>query len=129
MSTLPAPAPTPDDSEEVATAIAQLIPLLQAADRADLADRCTAAAARLRRPSTIVCVVGEFKQGKSSLVNGLLGKDVCPVDDDLATAAITLIREGDPPKAIARRRTEEGEAVNEVVPIEDLVQWASEAGN
>src|SRR4029077_9859668 len=146
----PAPAP-PDQSEATAAAIAQLIPLLQAAERADLVERCTAAAAplrpppqgagradlpdrapapaaRLRRPSTIVCVVGEFKQGKSSLVNGLLGRAVCPVDDDPATTAIPLIRHGDPPKAIVRRRDDSGQAVSEAVEIEDLVQWVSESG-
>ena len=71
-------------ADAVASAIARLVPILQQVGRADLVDRTTAAAARLRRPSTIVCVVGEFKQGKSSLVNGLLGQAVCPVDDDLA---------------------------------------------
>ena len=53
---------------------------------------CRQQQARLRRPATVVCVVGEFKQGKSSLVNALLGQAVCPVDDDLATSAITLVR-------------------------------------
>ena len=96
---------------------------------ASAGERTTAAAARLRRPSTIVCVVGEFKQGKSSLVNGLLGRTVCPVDDDLATAAITLVRHGDPAGAVARRRGDDGSAVNERVAIEDLGSWVSEAGN
>lgn len=125
----PAPAPAPGPGDAVATAISRLLPLLQAAERDDLVARCTAAAARLRRPSTIVCVVGEFKQGKSSLVNGLLGRAICPVDDDLATAAITLVRHGDPPSAIARRRADDGSAVSEPVAVEDLVQWVSEVGN
>ncbi|MCU1361482.1 MAG: hypothetical protein JWN99_2771, partial [Ilumatobacteraceae bacterium] len=34
--------------------------------RGDLAQRLNVAVARIRRPATIVCVVGEFKQGKSS---------------------------------------------------------------
>ena len=43
------------------------------------------------RPETILVVVGEFKQGKSSIVNGLLGEQLCPVDDDIATAALTVV--------------------------------------
>src|SRR4051812_7981838 len=35
------------------------------ANRPDLADRLRVALARTARPATIVCVVGEFKQGKS----------------------------------------------------------------
>ena len=37
-------------------------------------------------------IVGEFKQGKSSLVNALLNATVCPVDDDIATAVPTSVR-------------------------------------
>lgn len=116
------------ERESVHAAAAELVPVLQRLDRPDLAARVTAASARLRRPSTIVCVVGEFKQGKSSLVNGLLGTDVCPVDDDLATAAITLVRGGDSTSAIVRRRQGQ-EVVAEEVRIEQLDQFVSEWGN
>ena len=78
-----APAPTaPRRRPGIDAAIPQLVGVLQQLGRNDLADRANAAGARLRRPATVVCVVGEFKQGKSSLVNGLLGRDACPVDDD-----------------------------------------------
>ena len=120
--------------------------ILQQLDRADLAQRVSAAAARLRRPATVVCVVGEFKQGKSSLVNALLGQNVCPVDDDLATSAITLVRWAEQPSAIVRRRVPKAgaiappggtvaddqrgdEIVVEKVAVDDLHQWVSEAGN
>ena len=39
-----------------------------------------------------VLVVGEFKQGKSQLVNALVNAPVCPVDDDIATAVPTVVR-------------------------------------
>ena len=39
--------------------------------------------------------MGEFKQGKSLLVNALLGTSVCPIDDDIATSVPTVIRYGD----------------------------------
>ena len=109
-------------------AIGQLVPLLQGLDRPDLVERATAASARLRRPSTVICVVGEFKQGKSSLVNGLLGQQVCPVDDDLATAAITLLRYGDELAAAVRRRVD-GQQVTERIAVDDLDSWVTEAGN
>ncbi len=86
------------------------------------------AAARVRRPATIVCVVGEFKQGKSSLVNALLGRAICPVDDDIATSAITLIRYGPEPRVEVRRRVDEGVVVESIQPRE-LTDWVSEHGN
>jgi hypothetical protein len=98
--------------------------------RGDLAERTRAAAARLARPSTVVCVVGEFKQGKSSLVNALLGQRACPVDDDLATSAITLVRFGETAGALVRRRPAGGGAsVVEPIAIDAIGTWASEAGN
>jgi hypothetical protein len=117
-----AQAPTLD------SVIGELVRVLRALGRDDLVNRATAAGARLHRPSTIVCVVGEFKQGKSSLVNGLLGSDVCPVDDDLATSAITLVRHGEQPSAVVRRR-EGDQAVAEQIPVEQLGGWVSERGN
>ena len=77
--------------------------------RPDLADRLTATRKTLADPAIHIVVAGDFKQGKSSLVNSLLGITICPVDDDIATAIPTylrygpefkaeLLREGDPPR-------------------------------
>ncbi len=121
------PAATPAAGPEAG--IVELVRILQQVERPDLAKRASAAAARLKRPSTVVCVVGEFKQGKSSLVNGLLGRTICPVDDDLATSAITLVRYGDETTATVRRRGDDGATASQPVAVEDLPNWVSEAGN
>ena len=39
-------------------------------------------------------MVGEFKQGKSTLVNALLNVPLCPVSDELATVVPTIVRHG-----------------------------------
>ncbi|MDZ7673976.1 MAG: dynamin family protein [Acidimicrobiales bacterium] len=121
-------APTAQPAPGLDQAIAELAKVLRSLGRDDLVERATAAGARLKRPGTIVCVVGEFKQGKSSLVNGLLGSPVCPVDDDLATSAITLVRHGEQPAAVVRRRDGD-ETVKEQIPVEELGAWVSEQGN
>jgi hypothetical protein len=68
-------------------------------DRPDLDQRLALTRKRLADPAFHVFVIGEFKQGKSSLVNALLNAPVCPVDDDIATSVPTAIRFGDPPSA------------------------------
>ena len=93
--------------------------------REDLATRLEDAARRLARTETVVCVVGEFKQGKSALINGLLGTAVCPVDDDLATTTVTVVRHGDEARAIVRRR-EDGKLIEEAIPPDDIVGWVME---
>ena len=62
------------------------------ADRADLVERLDRARGRLLAEDVPVAVVGEFKQGKSTLVNALLRTEVCPVDVDVVTAVPTIVR-------------------------------------
>jgi GTP-binding protein EngB required for normal cell division len=74
--------------------------LAAAHNRPDLAERLADSQKRLDDPALYVLVVGEFKQGKSSLVNALVGSEVCPVDDDIATAVPTVLRNGPEPAAV-----------------------------
>ena len=71
----------------------------EAYDRPDAAARLAAARRALADPVLHVVVAGEFKQGKSSLVNALVGATVCPVGDDVATAVPTYVRHGAQPEA------------------------------
>jgi GTPase SAR1 family protein len=99
-----------------------------ALDRNDLVQRLRVASLRIQRPTTVVCVVGEFKQGKSSLINAMLGGRVCPIDDDLATSALTVVHHADALQVVVRRR--EGEkAVSEQIDPQRLGEWVTEQGN
>jgi hypothetical protein len=71
----------------------------QAYGRDDLAARLGEAARALADPVVHIVVAGEFKQGKSSLVNALVGASICPVDDDVATAVPTYVRNSAQPEA------------------------------
>jgi hypothetical protein len=62
--------------------------------RDDLADRLDLERARIHEPACHVLVVGEFKKGKSSLVNALLNARVCAADADRATARPIFVRYG-----------------------------------
>jgi len=103
----------------------------QAYQRPDLAARLTQTRQRLIDPATRVLVAGEFKQGKSLLVNALVNAPVCPVDDDIATAVPTAVRYCDSPAVtLVREGDDESEApVTVSVPFEKLAEHVSEAGN
>jgi len=68
-------------------------------DRPDLVRRLAGLKEILANPGIHVAVCGEFKQGKSSLVNALTESSLCPVDDDIATAVPTYVGWGDTPRA------------------------------
>lgn len=111
------------------------------ADRQDLTDRLVTTRTRLRDPSVRVLVVGEFKQGKSLLVNALLNATVCPVDDDVATSVPTVVRHGPVLAAeLVFGATTAGAAGDDItrpitavdrrpVPVDKLARYVAEAGN
>ena len=90
------------------------------ADRQDLAERLDRAADRLRADDVAVAVVGEFKQGKSTLVNALLRTDICPVDSDVVTAVPTVLRFGRPPAVFLQVSGPDGTLEAVPVPFEHL---------
>jgi len=77
-----------------------------------------------------VLVVGEFKQGKSSLVNALVDQAVCPVDDDVATSAPTVVRFSQAPEASVVHEAEgDARPQTETIAVDEVAQYASEVGN
>lgn len=63
-----------------------------------------------------VAIIGEFRRGKSSLINALLGMPVLPVDIEPTTAAINRVTYGIKPKAIVHFK--DGSSVE--IPIQEL---------
>jgi predicted GTPase len=92
-----APATTERADPARAASVVELgLRACEAYGRPDLATRLARSQRALADPAVHIVVAGEFKQGKSSLVNALVGASVCPVDDDVATALPTFVRHGDP---------------------------------
>lgn len=102
--------------------------------RPDLAVRARQALQRLHNPRVRILVVGEFKQGKSMLVNALVNAPICPIDDDISTSVPTVVRYAHHPSATLIRGAWGGGDADEreervQVPIEQLASHVSEAGN
>jgi hypothetical protein len=102
-------------------------------DRPDLTARLEQTRARLLDGRTRVLVVGEFKQGKSLLVNGLVAAPVCPTFDDVATSVPTVVRHAEK-VGVALVRTvgsADGEARVEriEIPAAELAAHVCEQGN
>jgi len=121
--------PTPTESAALARA-AEVVDLCvracEAYGRTDLTARLGAARRGLADPTVHIVVAGEFKQGKSSLVNALLGATVCPVDDDVATAVPTYVRHG--PQAQAHLLYDGDPPRREPIGLDDVRGYAVENG-
>lgn len=125
-----APATVPTTAPGVAAKAVAMVDLglraCTAYDRPDTAARLTAARRALADPVLHIVVAGEFKQGKSSLVNALVGAAVCPVDDDVATAVPTYVRHGAQPEASVLFEAEPPR--RETIPLADVRRYVVERG-
>jgi replication fork clamp-binding protein CrfC len=105
---------------------------VQGCDRSDLVARLAQTRERLLTPTVRVLVVGEFKQGKSQLVNALLIASVCAVDDDVATAVPTVIGHAEQPCAVLVHEPEPGgtgPGRRVPVAVDQMSRFISEAGS
>lgn len=98
--------------------------------RSDLGAHLDQARSRLVDQPVSVVVVGEFKRGKSTLINALLQSAVCPVDADVVTAVPTTVRWAPEPRVVTFHRSEDGGRLEEqAVPLDSLQQWVTEAAD
>ena len=72
-----------------------------------------------------IAVLGQFKAGKSSFLNCLVGNDIMPVNVLPATAVITRIGFGPKDRAVVRRLS--GDA--DEIPMTDLPEYVTEQRN
>jgi len=70
-------------------------------------------------------VAGEFKRGKSTVINALVGADLLPTGVVPLTSVVTLLRYGDTPGATAVFENGEPRAV----PVNSLPDYVTERGN
>jgi len=127
------PAAHPDANRtavliEVAAGVEQVA---SATGRADLARRLEQTRSRLLDPDVRVVVVGEFKQGKSKLINALVNAPACPVDDDIATSVATSVGYAPEPSASVLVRESDASAslVRQPIPLGSVAEYVSERGN
>ncbi len=98
----PRPSPAaPTSGTKTGTPVTDLVAALDSGTqlaatrgRSDLVTRLVAAREMAENQEFTVAVVGEFKRGKSTLINALLQTAACPVDADVVTAVPMLLRYG-----------------------------------
>ncbi|HEX9312369.1 MAG TPA: dynamin family protein [Actinomycetota bacterium] len=90
-----------------------------------VAEAATALIRKLEEERFNVVVAGEFKRGKSTLVNALLGMDVLPTSVVPLTSVVTAVTWGDPPRAEVFLRTGETRRVG----VGEIAAFVTERGN
>jgi len=81
--------------------------------RTDLDQHLHQTKARLAAEQVQVVFCGQFKVGKSTMINALLQRAVCPVDADVVTAVPTIVRYSERPTVTTYVRAEDGGRIEE----------------
>ncbi len=87
-------APVPDVAAD-AEALRELTDVASALDEHEIAQALAALGDRRAAGQVYVACVGQFKRGKSTLINALLGEPVLPTGVAPVTSAVTVIRHGE----------------------------------
>jgi GTP-binding protein EngB required for normal cell division len=90
----------------------------------DVADLAAEVAGRLQSLRLEVAVVGEFKRGKSSLLNALVGREVLPVGVLPLTAVPTVLEQGEEALVV-----EYSDGRQEQHPLGQLASFVTEEAN
>lgn len=101
---------------ELGAALDELAGLYRELGVVSRADTLDETRARLHCDSFRLMVIGEFKRGKSTLINALLGQPVLPAKVAPCTGVVTVLRYGEEPGAVLYPRVGEPREV----PIEAL---------
>jgi hypothetical protein len=81
---------------------------------------------RLAEDRFQLVVVGQFKRGKTSLMNAIVGRPLLPTGSIPVTSAVTSLRYGSNIRAVIRRA---GQGFDQEIPIGALPEFITERGN
>jgi GTP-binding protein EngB required for normal cell division len=112
--------------QEVTMSVRAAKQLFQAHDTREATERCQELLVQLAEDRFNLAVVGQFKRGKSTLMNAVLGRDLLPTGLLPLTSAITTLCYGSRERVILRRR---GWTLEQKVPLTQLADFITERGN
>jgi len=128
-------APAPDISllkaytrtkQSIARSIRAIQNRLARLKREDVAAPYQELMVKLAEDRFTLAVLGQFKRGKSSLMNAIIGRELLPVGVLPLTSAITVLRYGPAERLVVMR---EGTIFPEELPAGRLAEFVTEGGN
>lgn len=90
----PAPVEEANGNGQARSYLATLADLARELGADALAEEAESLAARVAEGRSYVACLGQFKRGKSSLINALIGKKVLPTGTAPVTSVVTVVRHG-----------------------------------
>jgi signal recognition particle receptor subunit beta len=114
-----------EERDRLRRVLAELADLADERESADVAEAARVLDKKLVENRFTVVVVGEFKRGKTTFVNALLGSPVLPTAVVPLTSIVTAVTWGETPRSVIR--FDDGH--EEDVAPEELERYVTERGN
>jgi GTP-binding protein EngB required for normal cell division len=111
---------------QIVDAIRQLQRLLEQHGDSQGASDCHDLMVRLAEDRFTLAVIGQFKRGKSTLMNAVIGRDLLPTGVLPLTSAITVLKYGPAEKLVVRH---EGRGLPMEEPASRLADYVTQKGN
>lgn len=87
------------DADKLRSFLKQVAPTLETYGKKSIVSEIDKAIVTTEDSATVL-FCGEFKRGKSSLINAIIGTELCPTDIGIATSVVTSIKYGAVKKAV-----------------------------
>ena len=110
----------------IAAQVRQLNEILRKRNSEPRATQCQELMVKLAEDRFTLAVLGQFKRGKSSLMNAIIGRNLLPTGVLPLTSVITVLRYGPRERLVVRRA---GWALADDVPVQQLADYVTEKGN
>lgn len=88
--------------------------------------QCGELVVKLAEDRFTLAVLGQFKRGKSSLMNAIIGRELLPTGVLPLTSAITVLKYGPSERLVIRR---EDRSYPDELPVSSLADYVTEQGN
>jgi GTP-binding protein EngB required for normal cell division len=112
--------------QQVTASVRALKQLLEARHAAEHTEQAQALLVKLAEDRFNLAVVGQFKRGKSSLMNAVIGRDLLPTGLLPLTSAITTLCYGPQERVLLRRK---GWSFDQEIALAELADYITERGN
>jgi GTP-binding protein EngB required for normal cell division len=111
--------------QKVAARVRAALGLLRVRGTKSRIDRCQELLVKLAEDRFNLVVLGQFKRGKSSLMNAIIGRELLPTGLLPLTSVVTMLRFGPTGRLLLTRE----ESWVEEAPISRLAEYVTERGN
>lgn len=101
-----------------------ILPLLQEVKKEETIKQIAQLFDRVSSNTVTIMVCGEYKRGKSSIVNAIVGEQICPVDDCITTSSVSLIKYGARPRVIRHFLSGDNKVATESVDIDSIEKFS-----